>query len=228
MSLGYEGDMGRASNYTGQWRPFSYSGGHRLRPPSRTLWTDPDYPSGPNPQRPVWPGHFPPKKTHFSGQRFPDTVPLNCENFPHNRERGEKDTPNPPTSLIPHTPHRHTWESKGAQPHPRNPAQYPGISCGPLSETPLSLLLWLIQTELVWIHCKRSTAQEKQSDKLNFNLLWAHISVSPACTQIPLKDRAWEFVKYSRPHAGRHPHSDVRKGLMQQNQWVTASLNMSI
>lgn len=113
MSLGYEGDVGRASNYTGQWRPFSYSGGHRLRPPSRTLWTDPDYPSGPNPQRPVVPGHFSPKKTHFSGQRFPDTVPLNCENSPHNGDRGEKETPNPPTFLIPpHSPSSHLGKQR--------------------------------------------------------------------------------------------------------------------
>lgn len=103
MSLGYEGDVGRPSNYTGQWRPFSYSVGHRLRPPSRTLWTDPDYPSGPNPQGPALPGHFPPKKTHFSGQRIPDTVPLNCENSLHNGDWGEKETPNPPSSLTPPT-----------------------------------------------------------------------------------------------------------------------------
>lgn len=102
MSSGWEGDVGRASNYTGQWRPSSYPGGHKLRPPSRTLWIDPDYPSGPNPQRPVVRGHFSPKKTHFSGQRFPDTVPLNCENSPHNGDRGERETPNPPT--FPHPP----------------------------------------------------------------------------------------------------------------------------
>lgn len=102
MSLGYEGDVGRASDYTGQWRPISYFVGHRLRPPSRTLWIDPDYPGGPNPQRLALLGRFPPpKKTHFSGQRIPDTVPLNCENSTHNGDCEEKEIPNPPSSLDP-------------------------------------------------------------------------------------------------------------------------------
>lgn len=107
MSLGYEGDVGRARNYTGQWRPFSYSGGHRLRPPSRTLFTDPDYPSGPNPQKTSTAWLCPPsqKKTHFSGQRIPDTVPLNCENSPHNRDREEKETQNPPSPPTPPAVH---------------------------------------------------------------------------------------------------------------------------
>lgn len=46
----------------------------------------------------------PPKKTHFSGHRIPDTVPLNCENSSHNGAQVEKKTPkrpqNPPSSII--------------------------------------------------------------------------------------------------------------------------------
>ena len=118
--------------WEGQWRPLSYSVGHRLRPPSRRLWTDPDYPSRFNPQGPALLGCFPPKKTHFSGQRIPDTVPLNCENSLHNGNWEKKKTTNPPSFLTPPQHyHRHTWESKGAKPHPRNPVQYPGISCRP-------------------------------------------------------------------------------------------------
>jgi len=98
MSVGCEGDVGKASNDTGQWRPFSYSVGDRLRPPSRTLWTDPDYPSRLNPLR-----LSPPKKTHFSGQRIPDTVALNCENSPHNGDEAGKRPQNHPPFLIPHT-----------------------------------------------------------------------------------------------------------------------------
>lgn len=130
---------------------FSYSGGHRLTPPSRTLWTDPDYPSGPNPQRPVLPGHFTPKKDSLQWTE----IPRHCapKLWKLSSQWGLRTKRDPKSSHFPHpphTPHRHTWESKGAQPHPRNPAQYPGISCGPLSEPPLSLLLRLIQTELVW------------------------------------------------------------------------------
>lgn len=71
MSSGWEGDVGRASNYTEQWRPSSYPDGHKLRPPSRTLWTDPDYLSGPNPQRPVVRGHFSPKKDSLQWTEIP-------------------------------------------------------------------------------------------------------------------------------------------------------------
>lgn len=88
------------------------------------------------------------KKTHFSGQGFPDTVPLNCETFltmgTEEKKRAQI-LPHPP-----HTPHRHTLESKGPQPHPRNPAQYPGISYSPFLKSPSSLPPGLIQTELIW------------------------------------------------------------------------------
>lgn len=102
MILGFKADFGRAWNCSGQWRPFSSSVDHRLRPPLGTGRTDPDYLSRPNPQRLALPGHFPPK-THFSGQRIADTVPLNCENLQNNRDWGEKREPqSPPSSLIPH------------------------------------------------------------------------------------------------------------------------------
>lgn len=111
MLLGYEGDVGRARDYTGQWRPLSYSVGYRLRPPSRTLWIDPDYPSGSNPQRLALPGRLPPKKTHFSGQRIPDTVPLNCENSTHNGDCEEKEIQNP--NCSPHPPYTHPTVTLG-------------------------------------------------------------------------------------------------------------------
>lgn len=135
MSSEYERDVGRISNHTGQWRPFSYSVGHKLRPPSRTLWTDPDYPSGSNPQRPPLPGCFPPKRlTSVDRDRHcaPKLWKLTSQRV-LTTERDPKSTLFPYAYPSPRTPHRHTWESKGAQPHPRNPAQYPGISCGPSS-----------------------------------------------------------------------------------------------
>lgn len=138
-----------ASDCTGQWRLFSHFGGRRLRPPSGTLWTDPDYPSGPNPRRPRLPDHYPtPKKDSLQWIGIPRHCAPKLWNFPHNGDWREKESTNPPTS--PHTPHRHTWESKGPQPHPRNPAQYPGISCSPLLKSPSSLPPGLIQTELIW------------------------------------------------------------------------------
>lgn len=131
MLLGYEGDVGRARDYTGQWRPLSYSVGHRLRPPSRTLWIDPDYPSGSNPQRLALPGRLPPQKDSLQWTENPrHCAPKLWKLYSQWGLWRERD---PKSKLFPsspvHTPHRHTWESKGAKPHPRNPAQYPGISC---------------------------------------------------------------------------------------------------
>lgn len=122
-------DMDRAGNHMGQWRPFSWAVGHRLRPPSRALWTDPDYPSGLNPHGEFTPLPLPPLKRKKGSLQWTE-IPRQCapklwklsSQWAQRRKRDPQ--------ILP-LPCRHTWGSKGAQPHPRNPAQYPGISCSP-------------------------------------------------------------------------------------------------
>lgn len=92
------------------------------------------------------PSHFPPwkkkkKKAHFSGQRFPDSVPLNCENSPHNGCRGERETPK---SF--HSPAVTLGEAKEPSLIPGILLNILGLAAAPHSEPPLSLLLRLIQT----------------------------------------------------------------------------------
>ena len=118
----------------------------------------------------------PKKKTHFSGQGVQDALPLNCENH-HKREASIERDPqiHPSSPGLLHPPAvstRHTRESKGAQPHPRNPAQYPGIMGGPLCTPSLPpARANSAQIHLAGPIVKGSAAQEKQSNKPNFNLL---------------------------------------------------------
>lgn len=105
----------------------------------------------------------------------------------------QKSLPLPPGRC---TPHGHTWESKGAKRHPRNPAQYPGISSGPCA-SPFSASYqdrFRLNSSGPLL-CPEPTTQEKQSNILNFNLLLAHISISSAFTDILQSVKSSEFVK---------------------------------
>lgn len=86
------------------------------------------------------------KKAHFSGQRFPDSVPLNCENSLHNGRRGERETPK---SF--HSPAVTLGKAKEPSLIPGIPLNILGLAAAPHSEPPLSLLLRLIQTAVVWL-----------------------------------------------------------------------------